>query len=387
MSRVTFIRHARLAPPYSNYGSLSFPEIAHLATGKVDPGIDFSLVSEVKKTLLRLKSIKGRVVILHADSQRAFQTSQYIQKLIKQKTGEVPKVIKTLELNEIFFDPEKFMTAEEFMKNGLTGVREGVFNSLTNKTTRKKKLKNKKPPIESVKNIFVRIEKLDEKIQDLSANGTYIICVTHGFLMRILQMYFLLGKNHPSSITKKLLYQMHNFEYGQGFFCEVEKQKNLSVIRNTQRVKAFEAIQSIPYAVGNPEKDASCVTKHRMLGEVFERMGFSVEFYRGSFSWASLGVPAKITKLAPQDYQPMHTFLKVFIPEVGKYVQCDATFHFIGSESFTGFSDMPLTVECSDIQQVPIHFSQELIKRPVAQKYSLFVVKLNEFFRKKNNVS
>lgn len=219
MSKITFIRHARLVSPYNNYGSLSFSDISDLATGKVDPDVDPAMLSDVKKTLMRLKSVEGRVVILHADSRRALQTSQYIQKIVEEEIGELPEIIQTPELNEIFFDPEKFMIAEEFMRDGLACIRERVFDSLAGEKILGGELKNKKS-VESVKNIFSRIQKLNEKISMLTSDGTHIICVTHGFLLRLLQIYFLLGEKNPSFVTKKNLYQMHNFEYGQGFLVE-----------------------------------------------------------------------------------------------------------------------------------------------------------------------
>ena len=219
MSKVTFIRHARLVSPYNDYGSLSFTDISDLATGKIDPDVDPVMLSEVKKTLIRLKSVTERVIILHADSQRAFQTSEYIQKIAREEIGELPEIIQTPELNEIFFDPKKLMTSEEFMKDGLGCIRERVFDSLAGEKILGGELKNKKS-VESVKNIFSRIEKLERKISALTSDGTQVICVTHGFLLRLLQIYFLLEEKQPSFVTKKHLYEMHNFEYGQGFLME-----------------------------------------------------------------------------------------------------------------------------------------------------------------------
>lgn len=92
-----------------------------------------------------------------------------------------------------------------------------------------------------------------------------------------------------------------------------------------QRINCFKAIQSIPYKIDVAGKDATCLAKNKLLGELFSHLGLECRMIRGQSYWRDTPkIPADILGLAPKPTFT-HIFLNVLIPETKKWVYVDAT--------------------------------------------------------------
>lgn len=93
-----------------------------------------------------------------------------------------------------------------------------------------------------------------------------------------------------------------------------------------QRVKLFEAIRDIPYAVniGDEHKDASCWSKSRALCAQLERYGMNARLICCRVNWESMRLPEYIQSLVPKK-GTQHWYVEVLIPETKKWVKVDPT--------------------------------------------------------------
>ncbi len=191
---VLLVRHGRLAAPFDDYDRLSYDQLNQLSLGVVDPGIDR------EKALVPLQLLKQRSdwssfeAVLVSESKRTRETAEII-------CPHLP-VIKTSSLNEIIFDLSQLVMEEQFRAEGLPAVRVALFTAL---------LEGKN--VERLENVFRRVEELEKLIRESGFRS--VICVTHGFLMRFLQLYFLRKVDRPQDVTSQLLAEVINPDYLQ----------------------------------------------------------------------------------------------------------------------------------------------------------------------------
>lgn len=196
MKHIKFIRHNRLSAPYDDYSRLTFEEICDLATHKIDPPIQRVTQSTIATQLAEIRP----TVILCSDSIRAIQTAAAIAKYIGKQT----RVIQSQNLREIYFDPSKLLTKEEYGKAGMQAIRSALFIGMTTGHG-----------AESVEKIFARIEGLKKDIDNVKDEN--ILCVTHSFYMRVLRLYFLEKITVPEKLTSDLLTRTVDHTYLDGF--------------------------------------------------------------------------------------------------------------------------------------------------------------------------
>lgn len=91
------------------------------------------------------------------------------------------------------------------------------------------------------------------------------------------------------------------------------------------RVALFESIRDIPYRIDVQGKDATCLAKNKLLGELLLRMGLKCRVIKAESYWKNTpNIPQQLLTLAPFS-KFSHMFLEVFVPETKKWVQVDAT--------------------------------------------------------------
>lgn len=193
MKRVVFIRHGQLAPPYHDYLKLSFQQLAELGRQDVDPPIDVNIFSYEGPNL------DGIDAVYRATSLRCHQTTQ--QLVGDTYTGIIEE---RKELNEVYFDLEKLLTEAEYIQHGFQRVRESIFDGIV----------RSKEGVDSVYSIIDTLKTLRELLESSQSNN--ILCVTHGFLMRFLEVSF--RYNKPlEKLTAEDLLSYTNYGYAKGF--------------------------------------------------------------------------------------------------------------------------------------------------------------------------
>jgi len=193
MKRVVFIRHGQLAPPYHDYLKLSFQQLAELGRQDVDPPIDVNIFSYEGPNL------DGIDAVYRATSLRCQQTTQ---QLIGESYTRI--IEQREELNEVYFDLEKLLTEEEYIQHGFQRVRESIFDGIV----------KSKDGVDSIQGIIDTLKTLREVLE--SSSGKNILCVTHGFLMRFLEVSFRYDTS-LDSLTAEDLLSYTNYGYAKGF--------------------------------------------------------------------------------------------------------------------------------------------------------------------------
>jgi len=82
-----------------------------------------------------------------------------------------------------------------------------------------------------------------------------------------------------------------------------------------QATKVFNIIRDIPYQLNVAQKDTSCSSKAKLLGELLTRLGFTVRNMCCIFDWNELPIPQSLAKLATKKFGKInyHFFLAVKI--------------------------------------------------------------------------
>lgn len=200
MKKVKFIRHSFLTPPFDNYDNLTFSQLCDLAIHRVKPSINKNSL-ELLKQNYDLTELEIYDLILASSAPRTLQTAQLIQSVVNTK---IP--LKTSKnLDELYFDPEILTTEEKFRQNGMKEIRVAIFTALINHSE----------GVEELNQIKQRIEKLAQELVKTSEMS--IICVTHAFYMRFLELYFVDKQTDFSQLSLEKLMQVTRYPYLEGF--------------------------------------------------------------------------------------------------------------------------------------------------------------------------
>ncbi len=197
---ICFVRHGALESPYDLYSNLSLTQLDALATQRVDPSIDQEktyVTSRLSRTVRESDSLN----IYCATSRRARQTGSSIL----MQAGVGAKKVSTKLLNEISFEPSKLVTKTEYNEFGMAMIRSRLFEAILKDSVFS----------EGIESIYSRIKKLDQLLGN--ADAKCVVCVTHGFLMRFLELYFKEGVTDSFQVTIKLIEQQPNRPNLRGF--------------------------------------------------------------------------------------------------------------------------------------------------------------------------
>jgi broad specificity phosphatase PhoE len=197
---VTFLRHGPLQKPFDNYEELTFAQLCQLARQEIDPSVDVNVLDELlSKNTQLMRSLCEPLTIYHSPSKRTRQTANYFKKILKVNSSE-----QLSELNEIMFDPSQLITEKEFAKKGMPAIREGLFRALIEDSNK-----------ETLESILNRIQKLENILRTSSAEN--ILVITHGFFLRLIDLYFSGKAKHEKDFSMNLLQTATNYSYANGF--------------------------------------------------------------------------------------------------------------------------------------------------------------------------
>jgi len=204
MKTIYFIRHLKPKGSLGNHETLSFNTFCELAAGKIDPDIDYRSYPTLEKFLYR-QGLKNLSYIFNSPSKRTTQTAAIMAKKysLNQKS-----LVKTSYLKEVGFNPKVLITPDVWEIYGMNGLRTRVYKSILTGNG-----------AESIHSIYGRIKNLEQLF--FSLQGKEIVSVTHAFLMRFLEVYFVKGKKDFNSISFKDVSKATIYSYGEGFKTEI----------------------------------------------------------------------------------------------------------------------------------------------------------------------
>lgn len=206
MKTVTLIRHSRLGDPYSDYTKLSFDQYRDLGLCRVDPDIDPDSLQLISEKFIR-EQLQDIDLILCSPLKRAWQTSELIKSLGEKEL----EINESGTLREISFDLALLITEESFVQYGSSEVRRALFSRML----------NKEHGVEPLADLFKRIHLLEKMLAQ--SRHENILCITHGFYLRVLQLYFLERLTACQAITIDKLMMANNYDYLEGFTFTLEK--------------------------------------------------------------------------------------------------------------------------------------------------------------------
>lgn len=200
MKTVVFRRHSRLGAPYNDYTKLSFDQYRDLGLCRVDPDIDKQSLQLIAEKSV-LEELRGIDLIVCSPMKRAQQTSTLIRSLYPNTMG----IRKSDTLKEIFFDLAFLLPRTSYAQGELASIREVLF----------RKLINTEHGVEPLTDLFQRIRALENML--IHSQYERILCITHGFYMRILHLYYLEHILHPEDVSVEKLRNVYNYDYLEGF--------------------------------------------------------------------------------------------------------------------------------------------------------------------------
>jgi len=198
---VHIIRHAKLAAPYTQYMRLTFSQLCQLSTQQINPVIHPRSQQAIAKTLAH-PEMQAIELILCSQAERTLQTAQ----LFAKNVGRSLPIKQTALLNEMCFDPAQFSSAAAYAQKKMRGIRQGVFKGM---------LAPDHQGVEPIAQIYARMQLLQSLLDEQPQQ--HILCISHGFYMRALHLYFVQQSTAPANIALRDLQHAPNYPNLAGF--------------------------------------------------------------------------------------------------------------------------------------------------------------------------
>ena len=181
MKKVIFMRHGFLKDKYSDYSKLGFKDLENLLTKKVFPHLD---KEKTRLVLTKKPFINDVDFVISSDESRAIETADIVKELINID------YIESNLLNEIGFD-EGIISKKDVNLHDFNHIRRRVltqfFNSLYS---------------EKFEDVVSRFLDFIDYLKTLNYNT--ILCITHGWFMRLIYIYSVRGSLDDISLKDLL---------------------------------------------------------------------------------------------------------------------------------------------------------------------------------------
>lgn len=202
-TRIIIVRHGKLDLPYRSHAEMPFDVLAALGRGEMDPGPDRSFAEERMKSLIASgEPYSGVRRIFVSPSRRCTESAGIYAELLAAAGKERPEIGVAEELREVFFDLRRL--APPAFKNGfdmkevnrliLAGMAEGT--------------------AESALAAYERIGRFFRQIESITGGA---LVITHGFLLRVMEIYVQTKGVRPAAISCGMLEATHDDLYLRGF--------------------------------------------------------------------------------------------------------------------------------------------------------------------------
>jgi len=169
-------------------------------------------------------------IILCSDTLRAIQTANLIQKKIKH----IIKIIPTNLLREVAHAMNQFINEMEFNNNGeeykIKTSSEIKYFNVNIRLARKRFIEAfvKNQLTESKESVINRIQDLLQVLKELAKDNKQILCISHGFFIRIMQLIHadINILNKPLELVKLFNPNTKGCGSGEGFEIDLETINN-----------------------------------------------------------------------------------------------------------------------------------------------------------------
>jgi len=178
MKRLIFMRHGYLEDNYKDYSNLKFVEFENLLTKKANPKIDKERTNAVLKVKTFLSDVN---FIICSGESRGIETAQ----LVKEITG-------------VNFETSSLLNEVDFTKGIINNKDIVDFNYLRKKILTRFYNSDYSENFDDAKKRF-----LDFLVYVKELNYNTVLCITHGWFMRLIYIYSV--KNSLENVSLKEL--------------------------------------------------------------------------------------------------------------------------------------------------------------------------------------
>lgn len=215
MPRFIFLRHSKLDLPYPSYDQMPFAYLCALASRQVDPTIDKRFCRQTF-TDLPLSSLSGESIkIWSSPASRCRDSADILREVLcERNVGCAQDVTVFPELDEVRFDLSHLYTPP-VSGTDMTQVNRAVFQGMLDGIY-----------VEGIDLVYRRAQVV---LDGLTRENTTVICLTHDFFMRVIELLIRAPDLRVSSISAEMLKTTWRNAYCSGFACDAESRRLIQV--------------------------------------------------------------------------------------------------------------------------------------------------------------
>lgn len=202
---LTFLRHGKLNLPYQDHAEIPFDIFADLGSGKLNPPIDTAFADATIRSFAKKTTFTPETSILSSPSRRCLETATRFTSVVGDRL--LKPIQPTPDLVEVAFDLQILNTnnriADALAAHNIAIANTAVFEGMLSGTG-----------CEHVRDAYARVERVFEIIRNETSP---VVCFTHDFLMRVIQIYIHRGGASFSEVTLADLLETKRNTYLNGF--------------------------------------------------------------------------------------------------------------------------------------------------------------------------
>lgn len=207
---VLFLRHGKLDLPYRDHAEMPFDVFADLGSGKLNPPIDTAFAGAAIHSFRAEAMCLPGTRIISSPSRRCLETASYFSSVL----GDVPstRILTSSALAEVEFDL-RILNAENriaaaLSAHDITAANAAVFHGMLSGQG-----------CELVSDVYSRVE---EAFKLIRAEESPVVCFTHDFFMRVIEIYIHRRGVPYFEVTMDDLLRTKRNTYLNGFQTDLE---------------------------------------------------------------------------------------------------------------------------------------------------------------------
>lgn len=201
-----FIRHGRLLLPYKDHNEMPFETLADLAIEKLNPALNTRANKKLFSKIAKIIPFKDIARIYTSPSERCRDSAKLISKIILKQNKRILPITVIRNLREVEFDLRKIYSKKTYHPGKIQDLNKTVLRAMLNGNH-----------AESIAKTYQRADSIFKSVARFQKNDKKILFITHGFFMRVLELYI---KKHGAKnikITPQDLLKTKRNVYFRGF--------------------------------------------------------------------------------------------------------------------------------------------------------------------------
>lgn len=219
MPQYIFLRHGKLDLPYADHSEMPFSVFADLGTGVLNPPVNAKHADQRIEQIKQLAGISGTQFIMASPAERCQETANILNSTLRGMSGTLPHETSAL-LSEVKFDLRSLNTGGEIERalevQDITRVNDAIFTAMISGKY-----------CEPIEHIYNRVQSLFERLGNNELKPC--LCITHDFLMRVIEIYIRRNGIVFESISLSELQRTRRNTYLSGFATDQDLKTFLEI--------------------------------------------------------------------------------------------------------------------------------------------------------------